>query len=342
MLSSRVINLLILLTLCPLLSLWAQKKEYKVINIGFYNLENFFDTIHQEHVNDYEFLPSGKKGYTSEVYLDKVKHMASVITDMGKQFSPDGVALLGVAEIENEGVLRDLINTGKLPYKIVHYDSPDKRGIDVALLYNPAYFTVTDSRSLTVQLPDGYPTRDVLWVTGKLDGEIYHIFVNHWPSRRNGEAASAPGRAIAAGVSRHIMDSLFRIDPNTNVVLMGDLNDNPTNESMTKVLKAKGDAEKLKEGELYNPWVAFFKKGIGTLAYQDSWALFDQIVMSQHLLNKDDGHYHYYKANIFKRDDMIQTSGRYQGYPKRTFDFDNYMGGFSDHFPTFITLIKAN
>ncbi|MFY0255078.1 endonuclease/exonuclease/phosphatase [Chitinophaga sp. 30R24] len=338
----------LLLTFCNAHT-YAQAKQYKVVNIGFYNLENFYDTLHQEGVNDYEFLPSGKKRYTGAVYLEKANHLASVIHDMGTNISPEGLTVLGVSEIETRGVLEELTNNPLLKdrhYQIVHYNSPDVRGVDVGLLYNPAHFTVIDSRPLHVDLPpdpDGYrhKTRDVLWVKGSLDGQIMHIFVNHWPSRLGGEAASAPNRAAAATVCRKMIDSIYQQEPDANVVVMGDLNDNPTNESITKVLKAGGNPEKLKAQELYNPWVAYYNKGIGTLAYQDAWALFDQIMVSQHLLEKKDDQFHFYKANIFKRDDMIQSSGKYKGYPKRTYDFDNYAGGFSDHFPTFITFIKA-
>ncbi|MFB6456349.1 endonuclease/exonuclease/phosphatase [Chitinophaga sp. Hz27] len=327
----------------------AQAKQYQVVNIGFYNLENFYDTLHQQGINDYEFLPNGKKRYTGEVYLDKLNHLASVIKDIGTDISPEGLTVLGVSEIENRSVLEALTHHDDLKsrnYQIVHYDSPDSRGVDVGLLYNPAHFTVIDSRPLRVDLPpdaDGYrhKTRDVLWVKGSIDGQIIHIFVNHWPSRLGGEAASAPNRAVAAAVCRNFIDSLYKEDPNVNAVVMGDLNDNPTNESVTKVLKAGGNQDKLKSQELFNPWVAFYNKGIGTLAYQDAWALFDQIIISQNLLAKKEAQFRFYKANIFKRDDMIQSSGRYKGYPKRTYDFDNYAGGFSDHFPTYITLIKA-
>lgn len=328
---------------------YAQSKQYKVINIGFYNLENFYDTTHQAGVNDYEFLPQGQKRYTGEVYLDKVKNLASVIKEIGTNISPEGLTILGVAEIETRGVLEDLTQHPLLKergYEIVHYNSPDARGVDVGLLYNPRHFTVEYSAALPVELPadasgNRHKTRDVLWVKGNLDGQTLHVLVNHWPSRLGGEAASAPLRAIAANVCRHLIDSLYEQDPAANVVVMGDLNDNPTNESVTKVLKAGGNPEKLKNGELFNPWVSYYNKGIGTLAYQDAWALFDQIIISQNLLSKKEGQFRFYKANIFKREDMIQTSGRYKGYPKRTYDFDNYAGGFSDHFPTYISLIKA-
>jgi hypothetical protein len=187
-----------------------------------------------------------------------------------------------------------------------------------------------------------HKTRDVLMVKGKLDNEIFYFFINHWPSRLGGEAASAPGRAAAASVGRRAIDSIFAKEPDANVMLMGDLNDNPTNASVVQVLKSSGKADKLSATSLYNPWVDYYNKGIGTLAYQDAWALFDQIMLSKNILNRTGtNHFRFYKANIFKRDDMIQSSGRYKGYPKRTYDFETYMGGFSDHFPTYIILIKA-
>ncbi|PZP41382.1 MAG: endonuclease [Pseudopedobacter saltans] len=330
----------------------AQKKNYQVVNIGFYNLENFFDTTHDAGKNDYDFTPTGKKGYTGAVYLQKLHNMASVLKDMGTAYSPDGIAVLGVSEIENENVLNDLIHDQQIAgrnYKFVHYESPDARGIDVALLYNPSYFTVETSRPLKVELPAGShngasATRDILYVKGTIDGEVFHFFVNHWPSRLGGQAASEGDRAIAANVARHAADSIFGVDPKANIILMGDLNDNPDNNSVTKVFRSNGD---LKDNDLtsfYSPFLQMFSKGIGTLAYQDAWALFDQIIISRNLLSHEDPtkHYFFYKASIFKRDDMIQLTGRYKGYPKRTYDFDRFADGFSDHFPTFITLLRES
>jgi endonuclease/exonuclease/phosphatase family metal-dependent hydrolase len=327
----------------------AQSKQYKVVNVAFYNLENLFDTVHTQGKNDYEFLPGGQKKYTGAVYQDKLKNLASVLRDIGTDLSPDGPAIIGVSEVENRNVLQDLVNHEYIrsrQYQIVHYESPDARGIDVGFLYNPKYFEVEASKPVTVQLPpdaDGssHPTRDILVVKGKLDGELYYVLVNHWPSRLGG-AASAPSRLAAATVCRRTIDSLSQLTPNANIVVMGDLNDNPDNISVTKGLMAAGKTDKLKAGELFNPWAEFYNKGIGTLAYQDAWALFDQIIISQHVLDKTaSDHFRFYKASIFRRDDMIQTSGRYKGYPKRTYDFDNYMSGFSDHFPTYISLIKV-
>ncbi|MFT4203935.1 MAG: endonuclease/exonuclease/phosphatase [Chitinophagaceae bacterium] len=328
----------------------AQKKNYQVANIGFYNLENFFDTLHDADKNDYEFLPTGKKGYTPEVYARKLHNMASVLRDMGKSYSPDGIAVLGVAEIENENVLRDLVadpQVAERHLQYVHYESPDARGIDVALLYNPTYFSVEWSAPLTVTLPAGShggaaATRDVLYVKGKLQSETFHFFVNHWPSRLGGQAASEGDRKIAASVVRQAIDSIFKEEPNANIVVMGDLNDNPDNNSVVQTLRSNGEPESSDPMVLYSPFLSLFKKGIGTLAYQDAWALFDQIMVSRNLLKHGNnaGAFFFYRPSIFKRDDMIQLSGRYKGYPKRTYDFDRFADGFSDHFPTFITLLK--
>jgi len=324
---------------------YSQKATYKVAIAAFYNLENLFDTIDDPKINDAEFLPTGTKNYNGEVYLDKLSHLSDVITLIGTDRSHDGAAILGVAEVENEQVLIDLTNTEKLKsrnYKVVHYDSPDFRGIDVGLLYNPKYFIPSYSEPLFVPLfeSDTVPrfTRDVLYVAGMMDGELMHIFVNHWPSRRGGEEASAPGRAKAASVCKHKIDSIIAIDPNSKILLMGDLNDDPVSPSVAKVIGAKGEKDQVKKGGMYNPWMASYKQGVGTLAYQDSWNLFDQILLSSGLLSKDQDGYFFGEAHIFSKPWMTQTSGRYKGYPKRTYDFDNYMAGYSDHFPTFLVL----
>lgn len=325
----------------------AQEKQYKVGIIGFYNLENLFDTINQPDVNDEEFTPNGSNLYTPQVYVDKLGKLEEVLSQIGTDMSPDGLSVFGVAEIENESVLIDLVNQPKLRnrnYKIVHYNSPDLRGIDVGLIYNPKYFKVTGSQSLNVPLmgDDGkpYATRDVLYVHGLYDGEPMHFFVNHWPSRRGGEEASAPSRKLAAGVAKAKIDSIMKADPNAKVVLMGDLNDDPVSPSVAKVLGAKGDKDKVKQSELYNPWVTYYKEGIGTLAYNDAWNLFDQIIVSEAYLPKSQNGFFLHQANIFKKEFMLQNSGRYKGYPKRTYDFGVYMGGYSDHFPTYLVLLK--
>ncbi len=327
---------------------FSQEKKYKLGCIGFYNLENFYDTINDPLKNDEEFLPNGSYHYTGAVYLDKVKHLSDVLSLEATDKTPDGLSMFGCAEVENETVLQDLIHTDKLKsrnYKIVHYDSPDIRGVDVGLIYNPKYFTVKFSEPLFVELYEDDKitpryTRDILYVYGMYDGEPLHIMVGHWPSRRGGEEASAPGRAKAASVCKHKVDSITAINPNAKIIVMGDLNDDPVSPSVAVVLGAKCEKEKVAKGGMYNPWCDYYTRGIGTLAYNDAWNLFDQIMLSYGFLAKNQKGFFFKEADIFSKPWMIQTSGRYKGYPKRTYDFNNYMGGYSDHFPTYVVLLK--
>lgn len=325
----------------------AQKSNFRPVIIGFYNLENYYDTVNNPKVDDEEFLPGSERHYNTRVFLDKVNRLASVVSQMGTDISPDGLALLGVAEIENDTVLHILVNHKDLKargMKVVHYNSPDARGIDVALLYNPKYFTPLYSVPLFVKLPggskDSYFTRDVLYVKGLMDGDTIHVMVNHWPSRSGGEERSIPARAAAASVAKRVVDSLMAINMASKIIIMGDLNDDPISPSLTKILGAKGKINDVKKKGLYNPWFDFYKKGIGTLAYQDAWGLFDQVVISQPWLNKEQEGYFFYKATIFNREFLVQQTGRYKGYPKRTWDGTTYNYGYSDHFPVFVTMLK--
>lgn len=326
---------------------YSQKSNFHASLIGFYNLENLYDTTNNLMVDDEEFLPNSERHYNTRIYTDKLGRLATVVSQMGTDINPDGLALLGVAEIENDTVLNDLVHQPLLKnrnLKIVHYNSPDVRGVDVGLLYNPKYFTLLYSKPLFVQLPggtkDSYFTRDVLYVKGILDGDTIHVFVNHWPSRSGGEERSIPARAAAAGVAKKVTDSLMAVNPNSKIVIMGDLNDDPISPSVTKVLGAKGKISDVKPSGLFNPWVDFYKKGIGTLAYQDSWGLFDQIIISEAWLSKEQKGYFYYRANIFNKEYLIQQTGNYKGYSKRTWDGTTYNYGYSDHLPVFITILK--
>lgn len=328
------------------LCLPAQSHHYKVAIAAFYNCENFYDTLNDPHARDEEFLPGSDKHYNSSIYRDKLNHLATVMAQIGTDINADGPALLGVSEIENDSVLNDLVQhplLRKRNYQVVHYDSKDARGVDVALLYNPSYFTLQTSRALAVTVPAGsyyYHTRDILWVKGRLDGEDIELYINHWPSRRGGEEKSLPARKLAASICKKHMDSLAQTQPNSKIILMGDLNDDPVSSSITTVLQAKEKMQKVKEGELYNPWISLYKKGIGTLAYQNAWSLFDQILLSYPWLNKQQTGFFFYQAHVFSKPYLTEQTGRYKGYPMRTWDGNNYRGGYSDHFPTYIVLLK--
>ena len=324
---------------------FGQKNQYKVAIASFYNCENFFDTLNSPLSQDNEFTPTGEKHYNTLIYRTKVEKLATVISQIGtddKPANPDGPALLGVAEVENKNVLIDLVNhplLQKRGYQIVHYEGKDPRGIEVALIYNPKYFTVETSKPIFVYNP-GHYTRDILWVRGKLDGETIDIYVNHWPSRLGGEERSAPFRAAAAMTCKKHMDSIFKADGDQKVIVMGDLNDDPVSPSITEVLRAKAKITEVTKFGLFNPWIDLYKRGIGTLAYQDAWGLFDQIMISHALLNKDQDGFFYYQPHVFNREFMTENSGKYKGYPMRTWDGDTYRGGYSDHFPVYIVLLK--
>ncbi len=331
---------------CFTLSLFAQDKQYKVTCVGFYNLENLFNTSDDEN-RDEEFLPEGKKSWTSELYQEKLGNIADVVANIGTELTPDGVAILGVAEIENKGVLEDFVKQEKIAsrnYQIVHFDSPDFRGIDVGLLYNPKYFELTNSKALPLinfnKEGERRFTRDVLLVSGIMDGDEVHVLVNHWPSRRGGQKATAKYRNNGADLCKKVCDSLLIENPNAKIMIMGDLNDDPTSPSVKKHLAAQRSKDSVKKGGLYNPWENYYRKGIGTLAYRDAWSLFDQIIISKGLIDQKAGGYQFYKAQIFNKKHLVQKTGQYKGYPKRTFVGDTYQGGYSDHFPVYISLIK--
>ena len=320
--------------------------KYKIVSIGFYNLENLFDTVDDTLINDEEFLPKGARSWTPERYQEKLTNMAYVISQIGLLDVAAGLSVLGVSEIESRKVLEDLVIQPAIKnrnYQIVHYDSPDGRGVDVGLLYNPSHFTVLSSTPIPlINYSEGeiQKTRDVLYVTGLLDTDTIHILVNHWPSRSGGEARTAPYRNSGAKLCRKIVDSLFVHNRESKILIMGDLNDDPTNESIKSHLRAVSDVKEIRKSGLFNPYEDFFRRGQGSNAYRDAWSLFDQIIVSRGFTNKKSSGFNYFKANIFNKRFLVQPSGQYKGYPLRTFSGDTYQGGYSDHFPAYIYLTK--
>ncbi|GAA4803852.1 endonuclease/exonuclease/phosphatase family protein [Litoribaculum gwangyangense] len=340
---------LLTLLLCGILIVTAQeKKTYKIHGIAFYNLENLFDPIDDPTKFDEASPIMELNTNKEEAYKKKIKNMARVIADIGKDVTNNAPALIGVSEVENREVLEDLINDSLLidkDYGIVHYHSPDARGIDVALLYQKKLFTPISTSSHELKIYDDISrkrvyTRDQLLVSGNLEDDPIHIIVNHWPSRSGGEARSRPKRVAAAKLTKHLVDSLQVIDPYAKVFIMGDLNDDPTNSSVKDVLKAKKDRNKVGLKGIYNPYENFFKDGLGTTAYRDAWSLFDQILITKPLLEKDYSSYRYYKASIYNENYLITSKGQYKGYPFRSWSNGGFSDGFSDHFPVCVYVIR--
>ncbi len=318
------------------------QKQAKAICIAFYNQENLYDTIDDPKTNDAEFTPTGSNSWTWERYQSKLAHMSTVISQIGDEFLKGGPTLIGLSEIENRGVLEDLIHTEALKnsgYGIAHFESPDLRGVDVALLYKKKDFELVNSVAVPMIMPGqpDFKTRDQLVVTGLVDRDTMTIVVNHWPSRGN----DVTHRIAAAKLTHEIVDSLYARNRNANILVMGDLNDDPIDESVLVTLGARGKEEKTKSGELYNPMWQMFKDGTGSLAYKDSWNLFDQIIVSEPLIRTGQSSWKLYKTKVFKKPFMIQPDGQYAGYPFRTFAGGAYVNGYSDHLPVYVILVKA-
>ncbi len=344
---SRLITVFILLPLLFPSGLFAQEQQYRIGCIAFYNIENLFDTINDPEINDEEFLPGGKNEWTGARYKVKLQNLAEVISQIGDELVKGGPVILGLSEIENRRVLEDLVSTPPLDragYGIVHVDGPDRRGVDVAMIYQKAHFTVLNSQSRRLNRPSDpdWRTRDQLVVSGLLDGEKIHVVVNHWPSRSGGESKSAPLREAAADLCRAITDSLLSLEPDAKIIIMGDLNDNPDDRSLLHHLKARKSQEDTRRGELFNPMYRMYRQeGIGSLAYRDSWSLFDMIIVSHALLGNDYSSFRFYRARVFNRPYLTQKEGQYKGYPNRTYAGGVYRGGYSDHFPVYIFLMKT-
>ncbi|MGB6150829.1 MAG: endonuclease/exonuclease/phosphatase family protein [Pricia sp.] len=364
----------------------AQEKQYKIRTVAFYNLENLFDTENDTLIFDDDRTPEGKDNWTLERYHKKLDNLSKVLSEIGSGVTKTSPDIIGICEVENLKVIEDLVNHPTLlekNYGIVHFDSPDERGIDVALLYKKTVFMPTsfDSRRLLLINDDGERnyTRDQLVVGGLLDDEQYYFLVNHWPSRSGGEFRSRPNRIEAAKLSRRIVDSIQKLNVTAKIIGMGDFNDDPDNDSFKKILRTQAEplevsevvkkrkrrkkkeelktsedsdiAEEGKDGKdgkdgeykqvaLINPMEKLYRRGIGSLAYRDKWNLFDQIYFTENLMHPEDGKYRFWKAGVFKAPYLLTKKGQYKGYPYRTYAGGGYAGGYSDHFPVYIYLIR--
>ena len=327
-------------------TLSAQDKPYSVV---FYNLENLFDIYNDPETHDDEFTPQGVKQWNETRYQKKLTNMERVLFDIAAQ-QKEYPIVIGVSEIENRSVLEDLISQPKLKganYRICHYDSPDARGVDVAFLYRPDVFKIqgSDNIKLHVEGLPNFRTRDLVVMWGTIEGEPFYFLVSHWPSRLGGKEASQFKRDACAKQIREIKDSLLRENPATKVIVMGDFNDDATDASIVEVMGAKRDVKELEKGDFFNPYNEMLRAGLGTLAYQDEWNLFDNICVTENLVNAERGTLRIIKGkkfygNIFTRPYMLQLEGQYKNYPLRTFVTNNFQNGFSDHFPVYIYIGK--
>jgi len=333
--------------LLMLINITAQenKRNFKIHTVAFYNLENLFDTINDVNKND-EASPIMEIRFNrGKIYREKVSNMAEVVSQIGFDITKRPPSILGICEVENRMVVEDLISDEKLKkynYGIIHYESPDDRGIDVGLIYNKDVFKVKNSSSHNVFITGNNSskrrnTRDQLVVSGHLDGELMHFIVNHWPSR----GADETKRIAAAEVNNFIIDSLRNKYESPKIITMGDFNDDPFDKSIKKILGAKKNINDVKKNDLYNPFETILvDEGVGSNAYRDKWQLFDQIIISKPFLDKDYKDYQLYKAGVFNKSFLINKRGKFKGYPFRSFSYGTFTGGYSDHLPPYIYLLK--
>ena len=337
----------------------AGKKNYV---IGFYNLENLFDTYNDPVKNDEEFLPEGKNKWTEAKYQKKLQNMAKVIRSMKEE---NGVwhALLGVSEIENRLVIEDLVweeQIREANYQIIHYDGPDRRGVDVALLYNPKVFTFIESESIpftfegssidfvmTKEQQDYFKTRDILMVHGLIDGEHFAVYVAHLPSRAGGKKGGNQLRDRGGEIMyNHAMQMQAKY-PGIKIICMGDMNDNPTDPSMAEYLHGREFKEDVTDADFFSPFTSMLKAGFGSLAYQGVWSIYDLLLVNNALANPVRGtfglrqlHKNGYYGRVYNPKFLTNQSGQYKGTPFRTFSNGAFIGGYSDHYPTYIVITK--
>ena len=310
----------------------------------FYNVENLFDTFNDSLINDEEFLPQGDRFWSSHKYYSKLKNIYKVIIAVGEWSPP---AIIGLCEIENKRVINDLVNNTplvKYEYKIVHQESPDRRGIDVALLYRTELFTPISYEAIPINFPDNpeYKTRDILYVKGiAKNTDTLNIFINHWPSRWGGQLESEERRVFVAGVLKSKVDSIFTSNPKSNIIITGDFNDYPENKSISKVLDAKQNFDLINDESLYNLSSKYTNSNnLGTHKYQGEWGMLDQFIVSGNLLNiKNQMYTSLNDIYIYNPDFLLEPDKSFFGFTtKRTFIGFRYNGGFSDHLPTYLVL----
>ena len=358
----KCLYLLSALLLLGSMSLQAQNVKGKSYVIGFYNLENLFDTYHDEGHNDYEYLPDGGNAWTEAKYAQKLKNMARVIAAM-KEDNKAWHAVLGVSEVENRHVLEDLVAEPAIAeanYQIVHYDSPDRRGVDCALFYRPNIFKYIASEAIpftfddntrldwsawSQEEKDAFRTRDILMVRGTIDDEMFAFFVCHLPSRLGGKGADLRPRGAEIAYNRAM--ELQKEFPGIKIVVMGDMNDNPNDPSMTDYLRGKETIEETTDQDFFDPFLSMIKAGYSSLYYRGEGNIFDIVMVNNALVHAPKGTFslqpivkNKFYGRVFVKPFMTNQTGPYKGTPFRTFSGGAFVGGFSDHYPTYIVIKK--
>jgi len=315
---------------------FRSKKKANVYTVAFYNVENLFDIYDNTLINDDDFLPTSDKKWDQKKYSNKIRKLGYAISKIGMRHSGKPPSLVGLAEVENKNVLTDLINSKHLKnknYNYVHYNSPDERGIDVALLYDTTKFTELDSKNYRIELQDEFGgidyTRDILRVTGLFNQERIHIIVNHWPSRQSGVDETEEKRLITSNKVIEIINEVRENEVDPKIIVMGDFNDDPSSKSLKNLLQ---------NNDLFNPMETLLSFTRGSLNYKFNWNLFDQILFTTNFFQIKEKTHSFSHANIFDDIFLTQFEGKYKGNPFRTFVGRKYKGGFSDHFPVYIHL----
>ena len=321
-------------------SKYFTKKETNLHTIAFYNVENLFDTYDDPNTIDEAFLPDSDKKWTKSKYDKKIFKLGNALSNIGFEDTGKAPVIIGLAEVENRKVVADLINSKHLKnkdYAIVHNDSPDERGIDVAFIYQTKYFEYQSHESVSLYLEDEEGerdyTRDILWVQGLLNAEKIHVLVNHWPSRREGFEITNPKRIAAAEKNREIINQIKANEGDeAKIIIMGDFNDDPSSESIKDYLVKQ---------DFYNPMQQLLTRRSGTTFFKGEWNLFDQIIFSNSFHRFEKGAHNFAYSKIFDPKFLTNYRGRYKGKPFRTYVGRKYQGGYSDHFPVYM-ILKQN
>lgn len=318
-------------------------KAQEHFRVMFYNVENLFDTQDDPLTRDDEFTPKGIKHWSKDRYVTKLRKLAEVVDSVGGKEWP---LVVGLAEVENRRVLEDFTEKTILAdanYGIVHQDSPDRRGIDVALLYRKDYLKILETEFLRLPFPEDTTirTRDILYAKSVFDQDTIHFFVCHFPSMIGGEKQSEWRRQRAAQVVRHKVDSLFQLNPAAGIMIMGDLN-GKANTPAQKVMKTKNSDKKIRLGELYNTGYYLLKKNYGSYRYKGQWQTIDHLIVSGGLMLDRNGLRANRRLNVYAAPFLMEEDKTYFGFkPCPTYRGPRYIGGYSDHLPIFIDLLPG-